>query len=158
MEKVTNSEVNKGVKMDLGKTSSPELYEPKLINYDTHTEVKNEAMQILRQANQNGVRLGATVVKKDKVDGKPVIDKTTNSPIIDTNTGEIKTYADKYYVTLEFNGGTLKSEVSKELYSPLELGGRYSCSGRIASVNVFGEAHLLPVFSSFTYLYGNEDF
>ncbi len=131
---------------------------PTLENFDTQSQFKNEAMLILKQANQNGVRLGATVVKKDKIDGKPVIDKTTNTQAFDTTSGELKFYADKFYVTLEFNGGTLKSEVSKELYAPLEIGGRYSCSGRIASVNVFGEAHLLPVFSSFTYLYGNEDF
>lgn len=127
-------------------------------NYDTHSEVKSEAMLILRQANQNGVRLGATVVKKDKTDGKPVIDRATNSPVIDTNTGEVKTYADKFYIILEFNGGTLKTEISKENYNSLELGARYSCSGRIAPVNVFGDTHLLPVFDSFTYLYGNEDF
>jgi hypothetical protein len=129
-----------------------------LENYDTQSKVKNEAMLILKQANQNGVRLGATVVDKNIVDGKTIIDKATNSASIDPKTGETRRYADKYYATLEFNGGTLKSEISKELYEPLEIGGRYSCSGRIASVNVFGEAHLLPVFGSFTYLYGNEDF
>jgi tyrosine-protein phosphatase YwqE len=129
-----------------------------IVNYDTHANVKNEAMLILKQANQNGVRLGATVVDKIIVDGKPIVDKSTGAQSIDPKTGELRTYADKYYVVIEFNGGTLKTEITKELYAPLEIGARYSCSGRIASVNVFGEAHLLPVFSSFTYLYGNEDF
>ena len=128
-----------------------------LQNHDSQGQARVDALAIVRQSNQNAVRLGATIAKKEKIDGIPVVIKDTKELVYDEKTGEQKFYPDRWSITLEFNGGSLETEVSKDLFNSLQVGARYSAQGRIGFVKLYGKEQLLPVFDNFVFLYGNED-
>jgi hypothetical protein len=143
-----SSTVNKGVSMNLGDSLAPgatlQNHEPQI-----------DPIKMMQQSDQNAVRMGVTVVKKDIIEGS---EKKKDGQLVTDKDGVVQRYPDTYQLEVTFNGGTIKTKVSKELFDSVKEGARYSGRGRIAEVRNFGDTYMSVVFSEFHYLYGNEEF
>jgi hypothetical protein len=124
-----------------------------LQNHDPQPQQRVDAVTLMRQSNENTIKTGATCADVRTHEGAEIIDKQTNKPKINSQTGEVMTYADKYYATLTFDGGQIETEITREQKDLLEIGSRYSCTGRLAPVRVFGQEVIAPVYYAFTKLY-----
>jgi hypothetical protein len=150
-EKTINSEVNKGVSMDLGKTQHPDLYEPKI---ESHENVLSD-IQKQSMSQQNAIRIGVVVSSKRVHKGS---ERMKDGKVLTNQNGEPLRYPDSFYATVDFMGGTLETKLEEELYRKVIEGCTYSARGRLKNVSNFGETSLQPVFNDFVYLFGNEDF
>lgn len=100
------------------------------------------------QRETNKVSIGARVVDLKILEGKPVIDKVTNQQKLVN--GVPQNYQDKYYVTLQFLGSSLETEVKSRLaYDFFELHKTYFCEGYLGEVKKFGDSQLEPIFTTF---------
>ena len=103
------------------------------------------------QRETNKVSIGARVVDLKILEGKPVIDKVTNQQKLVN--GVPQNYQDKYYVTLQFLGSSLETEVkTRQVYDSFELHKTYFCEGYLGEVKKFGDSQLEPIFTTFTKL------
>jgi hypothetical protein len=144
-----SSSVNHGVSMNLGDSLAPE---PTLQNH----EPQIDPIKMMQQSDQNAVRLGATLMKKEFKEGSEMI--KDGQIVVDPNTGEPRKFSDTYYLELGFTGGSIRTKVSKELFDTVKEGVRYSCRGRIGEVRDFKNIYQGAIFTEFHYLYGNEEF
>jgi hypothetical protein len=101
------------------------------------------------QREENVVRLGARVVNKETIPGKPIIIRETGQQKVDGN-GVPQCYADKYKVTLQFMGGSLITDVNQPNYDALELHKTFLCVGHYGEVKKFGESFMEPIFTNYT--------
>ena len=128
-----------------------------LINHDPQPTQRVDAVTLMRQSNENTIKMGATCADIKVREGGPMLDRETKQQKINPQTNEPLFYSDKFYATLTFDGGQIDSEITKEQKDLLEIGSRYSCSGRLSKVKIFvngGMAELdLPVYYEFTKLY-----
>ena len=124
-----------------------------LNDHDPKGSAREEMVLLMQQSNKNVVDMGATCADRRIHAGSPMIDKESKQHKINPQTNEPMFYADKYYVTLTFDGGSIETEVEKGQYDLLIVGKRYSCYGRLAPVRVFGNEQIMPVFHAFTELY-----
>lgn len=97
----------------------------------------------------NSIQLGCTVRDLEVRQGSEMRDKKTNELIVDNRTGETMRFADKYYVTLSFNGGSLTQEVRGHIYGDLQINNDYFCIGYLGEVNDFGKVKISPIFTEF---------
>lgn len=102
----------------------------------------------MQQRELNEVRIGARLVSKKVQLGSPVIDKDTKEQKVVN--GVPQTYASKYFVTIQFMGSALETEVSNETYDSLEEMKTYLCEGYIGEVKRYGTSYIEPVFRKFT--------
>ncbi len=126
---------------------------PELINHDPQPEQRIDAVTLMRQSNENTIKMGATCADVRVHEGSPIIDKESKQQKINVQTGEPMFYANKFYATLTFDGGQLETEITREQKELLNIGSRYLCIGRLSPVRVFGQEVIAPVFYSFTMLY-----
>ena len=137
-------------------TKNEKTQNPELENHDSVANARSEAVLLMKQSNQNEIKLGATCTVKKINEGSAIMDKTVTPNVqkIDLNTGEPMFYKDKYFITLTFDGGEVETEVTREQYDDvLQEGGRYLCNGRLSPVKNFGQTVIAPVFYAFTRLY-----
>lgn len=153
MARTTNTTENKrnsNVAEEQATTNNPEL-----VDHDPRGTARNEAILLMQQSNRNLVEMGATCADKRFKEGNEIIKDGIAQ--IDPNTGEVKKYADTYYVTLTFDGGEAEAKITKEEYDHLRIGGRYLCSGRIGKVKIYVNNSMselmMPIYTSFVELY-----
>ena len=104
-----------------------------------------------KQASSNIVHIGCIVAEKEEKKGSERKDKDGKFMLGQDNQPLL--YPTKFYVTLTFMGGTIRTEVNPIQYENLTIGLTYFCKGRIATVKDFGKESLAPVFSEFVELY-----
>ena len=104
------------------------------------------------KSKTNSIQLGATVKDLEIKEGKQIVNRESGEVLIDPHTGELKTYPNKYYVTLLFKGGSLKQEVKANIYNQLEINNDYFCVGYLGEVTTFGKTEMLPIFTEFEHL------
>jgi len=126
---------------------------PELVNHDPQPAQRVDAITLMRQSNENTVKIGATCADVRVHKGSAIIDKETKKQKINIQTQEPMFYADKFYATLTFDGGQIETEITKDQKDLLQIGSRYLCIGRLSPVRVFGQDTIAPVFYSFTMLY-----
>lgn len=103
-----------------------------------------------QQREMNVVNLGARVVNKEVIHGKPIIIKETGQQKVNSQTGEPQCYADKYKVSLQFMGGQITVDVNEVDYEKLELHKTFLCVGHYGEVKKFGESFMEPIFTNYT--------
>jgi hypothetical protein len=129
----------------------------KIDNHDIQGKQNSDALAIMKQSDQNAVRLGVTIADKRIQMGSDKRDKEGN-PLIDHNTGEPMKFPDTFYVTVAFNGGSIETKVSQEQYENLIDGARYNARGRFLPVKSYGKVETMPVFNQFVFLYAADEF
>lgn len=97
----------------------------------------------------NSIQLGVTIKDLEVKEGSEIVNKQTGEFQIDSNTGEIKRYPDKYFVTVVFKGGSLKQEIKGNLFGILEVNKDYFATGFIGEVSNFGKTEIAPIFTNF---------
>lgn len=102
-----------------------------------------------QQREENIVRIGARVINKETIHGKPIIIKETQQQKISAD-GIPQCYPDKYKVSLQFMGGELTTDVNQQNYDKLELHKTFLCVGHYGEVKKFGESFMEPIFTQFT--------
>lgn len=110
----------------------------------------NKELQLKQQQReQNELKLGARLVSKRIQEGSPVIDKDTREQKIVN--GIPQKYPDKYFVTLQFMGAELETEVKdKIIFDDLEEMKTYFCVGYIGEVKRFGSSYIEPIIRKYT--------
>lgn len=102
-----------------------------------------------QQREENVIRIGARVINKDVIQGKPIIVKETQQQKLDGN-GIPQSYPDKYKVSLQFMGGEITVDVNQQNYEKLELHKTFLCVGHYGEVKKFGESFMEPIFTNYT--------
>ena len=101
------------------------------------------------QRETNSVLLGARVVAKRVQNGQPIMDKTTGEQKVFN--GVPQCYPDRYFVTLQFIGSELETEIKdKTVFDDLAEMKTYFCEGRLGEVKNFGVSELKPIITKFT--------
>lgn len=103
-----------------------------------------------QQREENVIRLGARVINKEVIHGKPIIIKETGQQKLNSTTGEPQCYADKYKVSLQFMGGEITVDANESDYEKLELHKTFLCVGHYGEVKKFGDSFMEPIFTKFT--------
>ncbi len=101
------------------------------------------------QREENSIRIGARVVNKDVINGRPIIIKETGQQKLGQS-GEPLCYADKYKVSLQFMGGEITVDVNERDYELLEMHKSFLCVGHYGEVKRFGESFMEPIFTQYT--------
>lgn len=102
-----------------------------------------------QQREMNEIQLGARLILKRVLNGKPIIDKDTNEQKVFN--GIPQCYPDKYFVTLQFIGGELETEIKdSNIFDSLEQNKMYLCTGYLGEVKNFGVSELKPIITKFT--------
>ena len=78
--------------------------------------------------NKNDIELAGKVIDLSVSEMKPKIDKQTNQQSSDSN-GNLEFWEPFYSCEIIFEGGSLKMNLSRDLYEQLEVGRRYLFSG-----------------------------
>jgi hypothetical protein len=125
--------------------------ELELENMESKPFTRADFIREQRQASSNEVNIGCIVAEKEEKLGSERKDKEgkfllgqDNQPLL---------YPTKFYATLTFMGGTIRTEINPIQYDSLKIGSTYFCKGRIATVKDFGKESLAPVFNEFVELY-----
>jgi len=103
-----------------------------------------------QQREMNLIKLGARVVHKEVIHGKPIIIKETGQQKVNPQTGEPQCYADRYKVSLQFMGGQITVDVNDSDNEKLELHKTFLCVGHYGEVKRFGESFMEPIFTNYT--------
>lgn len=106
----------------------------------------------LAKSSSNAIQLGAILKDLEVREGSPIKDKKSGEVIIDPNTGEVKTYANKYYATFTFMGGSITQELKPSDFGTLEINCKYFLTGYMGEVSNFGKTEILPIFNGFELL------
>ena len=99
----------------------------------TIEDVQREQMALMRKLTANEVRLAGTIRGLRVSEGKQRFKKDdkgnyTDEPVLDDQ-GNVQFWANKYYVTLAFEGGELDILVSEDSYNNLQMGNRVLFEG-----------------------------
>lgn len=97
----------------------------------------------------NSIQLGVTVKDLDVREGSEIKDKKTGEVLVDTVTGDVKRYSNKYYATFSFDGGILTQEIKSSNFAKLEQNKKYFATGYYGLVSNFGKDELAPIFTDF---------
>jgi len=97
--------------------------------------------------NANEVVLSAKIREKQVIRGNEIKDKKTGVPEVDEH-GQIKRYADRYVVTLLFQGGSLEYKCTEDFFDELDLNSTYQFKGYMGVVKEFGKDVVSPIFQS----------
>lgn len=101
-----------------------------------------------KQREENSVVIGARVVLKEEKEGSPIVDKETKMQKLDANNVPM-CYPTKYFVTIQFIGGSLVLELSSKLFDTVQETFVYSCEGRMGLVKNFGTEVMTPIITNF---------
>lgn len=97
----------------------------------------------------NSLQIGATVKDLEIKEGGEIKDRASGEVLIDNNTGEVKRYPSKYFVSLVFKGGSLRQEIKADNFARLQINKDYFCTGYLGEVSNFGKTELAPIFTDF---------
>ncbi len=114
----------------------------------TMEEFKAMQKQYEELTTANDIKLSAKVKAKKLIPGKEIIDKQTGIPVVD-DAGQVRTYADTFIVTLNFEGGSLEYKCDEQVYKELELNSRYLFKGYLGHIKEFGKEVLSPIFTAY---------
>lgn len=97
--------------------------------------------------NTNYNIITPTILKKEIIEGKEILDKETRLPKL-SHDGTPMRYPDKYSLSLIGYGFTRTMQCSFEIYSSVEVGTKYVFKGDNRDVVVFGEKKFSPFYST----------
>ena len=122
----------------------------------TFEEQKKQLREMMKRSNRNVTEVGGTVTARRVNQGSLVYEKDANgkkteTPRVDEFGNEVR-YADTYYITFAFRGGSKEYPVSKELYDALEVGEEYLLKGDQSRYREFGREEVGTVWHSFEFL------
>lgn len=111
-----------------------------------------KAMELkFEQREMNKVSIGATVVKTECINGKPIVDKESGQQRVDNN-GVPQNYPNKYKADITFKGGSLQIDISEEQFNSLQPNNTYLFDGYYGEVKKFGNSVMEPIFTNITQL------
>lgn len=101
-----------------------------------------------QQREMNEVKIGARVVSKRVQVGSPILDKETREQKVVN--GIPQNYPSKYFVTIQFVGSALETEINETIFDSLEEMKTYLCEGYVGEIKRFGTSYIEPIFRKFT--------
>ena len=112
-----------------------------LPNFDNPKASANEMMLFMRKYNRNEINLAGTVTLLEVSNPSPKIDKKTNAPVLSED-GTPQFWDPFYTVSISFEGGMTRLNLSQLLFQKLKQGDRYLFKGSMGQS--FGKVQ--PVF------------
>lgn len=97
----------------------------------------------------NAIQLGVTIKDLEVKEGAEIKDRTSGEVLVDSVSGEVKRYPNKYYATVVFKGGSLRQEIKGNLFGILEVNKDYFATGFLGEVTNFGKTEIAPIFTNF---------
>lgn len=135
MEKLPNYDMPEG--MSLEQLVSQEV---------AKAEARIKALNL--KSKSNSIQLGCTVMRLENREGSEMKDKKTGELMTD-DSGQIRRFANKFYVTLAFKGGSLVQEIKSHEYDMLQENNDYFCTGYMGEVSNFGKVEIAPIITQF---------
>ena len=125
-------------------------------SFSSAEEQRRIVREQIARMNRNRVELSVMVLSKRVNRGALVMEKDasgnrTTNPRLDEHGNEMR-YADTYFATFSFRGGSKEYPVTFEIYDALEIGNEYFMKGYTGAYREFGQEKIGAVWSSLEYL------